>query len=70
MDKLDDTNFEKKKVKNGKGVGGCQDIFKKALQGKAFHKEAKVNCEMMELELRRVLLDVETLVKEKDNIRF
>jgi hypothetical protein len=43
-------------------------FFKKALQGKALHKEAKVNYEMMELELQKVLLDVEALVKEEENI--
>jgi hypothetical protein len=35
----------------------------KALQGKALHKEVKVDYEMMELKLQKVLLDVEALVK-------
>ncbi len=46
-----------------------QYFFKKALQGKALHKEAKVDYEMMELKLQKVLLDVEALVKKEDNIR-
>jgi hypothetical protein len=40
-------------------------FFLKALQGKALHKEAKVNYEMMELELQKVLLDVEALSKKR-----
>jgi hypothetical protein len=39
--------------------------FLKAFQGKALHKEAKVNHEMMELELQKVLLDVEALSKKR-----
>jgi len=47
----------------------CENIrsnfFLKAFQGKALHKEAKVNHEMMELELQKVLLDVEALSKKR-----
>jgi hypothetical protein len=46
-----------------------RDFKKKALLGQELHKEIKVDYEMMELELQKVMLDVEALVKEEDNIR-
>jgi hypothetical protein len=46
-----------------------RNLKRKAFQGEALFKEAKVDFEMMELELQRVMLDVDSLVKEKDNIR-
>jgi hypothetical protein len=45
------------------------DLKRKAFQGEALFKEVKVDFEMMELELWRVMLNVDSLVKEKDNIR-
>jgi hypothetical protein len=73
MEKLDDTDFQKKKSKMEKELKDAKilnpDFFLKALQGKALHKEAKVDYEMMELKLQRVLLDVEALVKKEDNIQ-
>jgi len=72
VDKLDDTDFQKKKSEMELELEDAKilsrDFFLKALQGKALHKEATVDYEMMELELQRVLLDVEALVKEEDNI--
>ncbi len=72
MDKLDDVGFEKKKLEMERELEDAKvlgrDFKKKALQGKALHKEVKVDYEMMELELQRVLFDVETLVKKEDNI--
>ncbi len=44
------------------------DFKRKAFQGEALFKEAKVDFEMMGLELRKVMLDVDSLVKKKDNI--
>jgi hypothetical protein len=46
-----------------------RDLKRKAFQGETLFKEVKVDFEMMELELWRVMLNVDSLVKEKDNIR-
>jgi hypothetical protein len=47
-----------------------QDLKRKAFPSEALFKETKVDFEMMELELQKVMLDVDSLVKEEDSIRF
>jgi uncharacterized protein YqgQ len=44
------------------------DFKRKAFQGETLFKEAEVDFEMMELELQRVMHDVDSLVKKEDNI--
>jgi len=71
VDKLDDTNFYKKKSEMERELEDAKILGqdkKRALHDEALHKEVEIDFEMMELELQRVLLDVEALVKEDDNI--
>lgn len=76
MQSLEDTfdynDFQQKKSQMEKELEGMKiihhDFKRKAFQGEALFKEAKVDFEMMGLELRKVMLDVDSLVKKKDNI--
>jgi hypothetical protein len=63
--------FRKKKLEMERELEDAKTLGrdkKRAFQGEALHKEVEVDYEMMELELQRILLDVEALVKEEDNI--